>query len=125
MVRPTLIELAVRVLRAAVERAKNERIDATDVRLALHCLLLHAGDRQLLVEFWIYAGQLHNANRSDSCDAVLQSIIADLRAAGRYPTPKNESRRFVAEAMAGEANDCDTKRLVERRHYFSPPPRRR
>ncbi len=124
MVRPTLIELAVRVLRAAVERAKNERIDATDVRLALRCLLPHAGDRQLLVEFWAYAGQLHNANRSDSCDAVLQSIIADLRAAGRYPTPEDESRRLVAEAMAGAANDRETKRLVERRHYFSPPPRR-
>lgn len=122
--RPTLIELAVRVLRAAVERARNERIDATDVRLALRCLLPHAGDRQLLVEFWTYAGQLHNANRSDSCDAVLQSIIADLRAAGRYPTPEDETR-LVAEAMAGAANDRETKRLVERRHYFSPPPRRR
>ena len=125
MVRPTLIELAVRVLRAAVERAKNERIDAADVRLALRCLLPHAGDRQLLVEFWGYAGQLHNANRSDSCDAVLQSIIADLRAAGRYPTPEDESRCLVSEAMAGAANDRETKRLVERRHYFSPPPRRR
>ena len=125
MVRPTLIELAVRVLRAAVERAKNERIDAADVRLALRCLLPNVGDRQLLVEFWTYAGQLHNANRSDSCDAVLQSIIADLREAGRYPTPENESRRFVAEAIAGAASDRDTKRVVERRHYFCPPPRRR
>jgi len=125
VVRPTLIELAVRVLRAAVERAKNERIDATDVRLALRCLLPQAGDRHLLVEFWAYAGQLHNANRSDSCDAVLQSIIADLRAADRYPTPEDETRRLVAEAMAGAANDRETKRLVERRHYFSPPPRRR
>jgi len=124
-VRPTLIELAVRVLRAAVERARIERIDAVDVRLALRCLLPHAGDRELLVEFWAYAGQMHNANRSDSCAAVLQSIIADLRAAGRYPTPEEESRRFVAEAMAGAANDRETKRLIERRHYFSPPLRRR
>lgn len=123
--RPTLIELAVRVLRAAVERAMSERIDAADVRLALRCLLPHAGDRQLLVEFWAYAGQMHNANRSDSCDGVLQSIIDDLRAAGRYPAPEEESRRFVAEAMTGAANDRETKRLVERRHYFSPPPRRR
>lgn len=125
MVRPTLIELAVRVLRAAVERTKNERIDATDMRLALRSLLPHTRDRQLLVEFWIYAGQLHNANRSDSCDAVLQSIITELRAVSRYPAPKDESRRFLAEAMADAANDRETKRLVERRHYFTPPPRRR
>jgi hypothetical protein len=125
VVRPTLIELAVHMLRAAVERAKNERIDATDVRLALRCLLPYAGDRQLLVEFWTYAGQLHNANRSGSCDTVLQSIIADLRAAGHYPTPDDESRRLVAEAMPEAANDRETKRLVERQHYLSPPPRRR
>lgn len=125
MVRPTLIELAVRVLRAAVERAKGERIDVADVRLALRCLLPHAGDRQLLVEFWTYAGQLHNANRSDSCNAVLQSIIADLRAAGRYPSPDQEARRFAAEALMQAAHDREMKRQVQRRHYFTPPPRRR
>ncbi len=125
MVRPTLIELAVRVLRAAVERAKNERIDATDVSLALRCLSPHTRNRQLLIEFWIYAGQLPNANRPDSCDAVLQSIIADLRAASRYPAPEDESRRFAAKAMADAANDRETKRLVKRRHYFTPPSRRR
>jgi hypothetical protein len=54
VVRPTLIELAVRVLRAAIERAKVERIDAPDVRLALRCLLPHVTHRQLLVELWAY-----------------------------------------------------------------------
>ncbi len=125
MVRPTLIELAVRVLRAAVERAKGERIDAPDVRLALRCLLPHAGDRQMLVEFWTYAGQLHNANRSESCDAVLQSVIADLRSAGRYPSSDQETRRFAAEALMQAAADREQKRQVQRRHYFRPPPRRR
>lgn len=125
MVRPTLIELAVRVLRAAIERARGERIDAADVRLALRCLLPHAGDRQLLVEFWTYAGQLHHANRSESCDAVLQSILADLRAAGRYPSPDQEARRFAAEAVVQAARDREIKRQVHRRHYFTPPPKRR
>lgn len=83
--RPTLIELAVRVLRAAVQRAGGERIDAHDVQLALRCLLPHAGNRALLVEFWSYAGQIHTANRAASCEAVLQSIVDDLRACGRYP----------------------------------------
>lgn len=123
MVRPTLIELAVRVLRAAVDRARGERIDAPDVRLALRCLLPHAGDRQQLVEFWTYAGQLHNANRFASCDAVLQSIIADLRAAGRYPSADQETRRFAAEALMQAAADREQKRQVQRRHYFTPPPR--
>lgn len=124
MVRATLIELAVRVLRAAVERARGERIDVADVRLALRCLLPH-GNRQLLVEFWTYAGQIHNANRSESCNAVLQSILADLRAAGRYPSPDQEARRFAAEALVQAAQDREMKRQVQRRHYFSPPHPRR
>jgi hypothetical protein len=125
MVRPTLIELAVRVLRAAVKRARGERIDAADVRLALRCLLSQVDDRQLLVEFWTYAGQPHSANRSQSCDAVLQSIVADLRAAGRYPDADQEARRLAAETSIQLAHDREIKRQVQRRHYFSPPPRRR
>ena len=123
--RPTLTELAVRVLRAAVARARGERIDAPDVRLALRCLLPHTGNRQLLIEFWSYAGQLHTANRAESCDAVLQSIIADLRAVGRYPSADQEARRFAAEAVMQVAHEREQKRQVQRRHYFTPPPRRR
>lgn len=125
MVRATLIELAVRVLRAAIKRAKNERIDAADVRLALRCLLPHITDRQLLIEFWAYAGQLHNANRADSCDAVLQSILADLRAADQYPSPDLEARRIAAELLMQAGHEREVKRQVQRRHYFAPPPRRR
>jgi hypothetical protein len=124
VVRPTLIELAVRVLRAAIERAKVERVDAPDVRLALRCLLPHVTDRQLLVELWSYAGQMHNANRWDSCDAVLQAVLADLRAAGRYPSVDQEARRFAAETAMQALADREQKRQVQRRHYFTPPPRR-
>ncbi len=125
MGRPTLTELAVRVLRAAIERAGTQRIDAADVRLALRVLLSRAGDRQLLVEFWTYSGQLHHANRLDSCEAVLAAIVEDLRAGGHYPDAEQERRRLTVEALDQVAHDREMKRLVQRRHYFSPPPRRR
>ena len=123
MVRATLIELAVRVLRAAVERAKAGPIDGPEVRLALRCVLPHATDRALLVEFWSYAGQLPNANRSDSCRAVLDAIVEDLRAAGRYPDADLESRRFMAEALVQVKRDQEAEALAKRRHYWVPPPR--
>jgi hypothetical protein len=122
--RATLIELAVRVLRAAVERARSQRIDGPEVRLALRVVLPHAGDRQLLVEFWSYAGQMHTANRADSCNAVLGSIVEDLRAAGRYPSPDEEARRAMAEMLGEAGAERDAKAQVHRRHYFTPPPRR-
>lgn len=125
MVRPTLIELAVRVLRAAVERARSGRVDGPEVRLALRCILPHAGDRQLLIEFWTYSAQIPNANRGESCDAVLASIVEDLRATGRYPSVDQEARRAAAEAVMQAAQDRDAKNQVQRRHYFAPPPRRR
>ena len=124
MGRPTLIELAVRVLRAAVERARSQRIDGHEVRLALRVILPHAGDRQLLVEFWGYAGQIHTANRSDSCAAVLGSIIEDLRAAGCYPNPDEEARRAMVEMVGEVGAEREAKAQVQRRHYFTPPPRR-
>lgn len=125
MVRPTLIELAVRVLRAAVERAKCSRVDGPEVRLALRCILPHASDRQLLVEFWAYAGQLPNAYRADSCAVVLNAIVEDMRAAGRYPSAEDERRRLLAEGVMQAARDRDAAAEVKRRHYFAPPPRRR
>lgn len=125
MGRPTLTELAVRVLRAAIERTTSERIDTNDVRLALRVLLSHVGDRQLLVEFWTYAGQIHNANRRDSCAAVLRSIVKDLQAGGGYPTADGEARQFMIEAIHQAGDDREAKRHVQRRHYFAPPPRRR
>ena len=124
MGRPTLIELAVRVLRAAVERARSQRIDGYEVRLALRVILPHAGDRQLLVEFWSYAGQIHTANRADSCEAVLGSIVEDLRMAGRYPSPDVEARRAMVEMLGDVATEREAKSHVQRRHYFTPPPRR-
>lgn len=125
MVRATLIELAVRVLHAAVERAKGGRIDGPEVRLALRCILPHASDRGLLVEFWSYAGQLPNANRADSCRAVLDAIVADLRSAGRYPDADLEARRLGAEAIIQSRLDREAEAQAKRRHYWAPPPRRR
>lgn len=122
--RATLLELAVRVLRQAVGRAQGQRIDGDDVRLALRCLLPAVDDRRLLVEFWTYAGQLHHANRADSCAAVLGSIVADLRTTGRYPSEDLERRRLLVEFIQTAEADRETKRQVHRRHYFAPPPRR-
>ena len=73
----TIVELAVLVLHGAAERAAGARADDAGVRLALRCLLGAGGDRRLLVEFWTYTGQPHNANRRDSCAPILRSIIAD------------------------------------------------
>lgn len=124
MVRPTLIELAVRVLRAAVERAKAGPIDGPEVRLALRCILPLATDRGLLVEFWTYAGQLPNANRADSCRVVLEAIVADLRSSARYPNANLEARRFAAEAVMQLKHEREAEAQAKRRHYWAPPPRR-
>lgn len=105
MVWPTLIELAVRVLRAAVERARGSRLDGPEVRPALRCILPHASDRQLFVEFWTYAGQLLNAHRAYSCATVLDAIGEDTRAAGRYPSAEDERRRLLADGLMQAARD--------------------
>ena len=124
MQRPSLLELAVRVLRQAVARATTAPINTDDVRLALRCLLPHVDDRALLVEFWTYAAQLHHANRADSCAAVLAAIVTDLRATDRYPDEDLERRRLMVEAIRAGQAERELKRQVHRRHYFTPPRRR-
>lgn len=120
----TIAELAILVLHGAVDRAGSGRVDTAEVRLALRCLLRAGGDRQLLVEFWTYAGQPHTANRQDSCAAVLRSIIADLQAAGCYPDSDLAHRRLLADRVRAEARDQAARIAINQRHYWAPPRRR-
>ncbi len=124
MMKLTIVELAVLVLHGAVGRAGAGRVDAADVRLALRCLLAARADRELLIEFWRYAGQPHTANREDSCAATLRSIIADLQAAGRYPPGDLGQRRLLADRVAAEGRDQATRTAIAQRHYWAPPRRR-
>jgi len=121
----TTVELAVLVLHGAAERAAGARVDDAGVRLALRCLLGAGGDRRLLVEFWTYAGQPHNANRRDSCASILRSIIADLQAADRYPAGDLGQRRLLADRVRAETRDQATRTAIAQRHYWAPPPQRR
>jgi hypothetical protein len=120
----TIAELAILVLHGAVDRAGSGRVDAAEVRLALRCLLRVGGDRQLLGEFWTYAGQPHTANRQDSCAAVLRSIITDLQAAGHYPDSDLAHRRLIADRVRAEGRDQAARTAISQRHYWAPPRRR-
>jgi hypothetical protein len=122
-VKLTLIELAVLVLDQAVERADLGRIDGDEVRLALRCLLPVAADARLLVEFWLYAGQLPHAGRKPNCRAVLASITTDLRAGGHFPDQETARRRLLADRVIAAAEERDEKSAVSRRHYWAPPRR--
>ncbi len=124
MMQLTIAELAVLVLHGAVARADAGRVDDTGVRLALRCLMRAGGDRQLLVEFWTYAGQPHNANRRDSCAAIVRSIIADLQAAGQYPAGDLGQCRLLADRVQAEGREWETRSAISRRHYWTPPRRR-
>ncbi len=121
----TLVELAVLVLRRAVERARSGPVDDESVRLALRCLMPRMQDRQLLFDFWAYAGQLPNANRSDSCDVVVGEIVADLQAGAAYPDGETAARRLLVDRLAAESRQRVSTEAAKRRHYFAPPPRRR
>ncbi|MDO6415376.1 hypothetical protein Q4F19_13365 [Sphingomonas sp. BIUV-7] len=79
-----VIELSVRVLRAAMTRSTKARVDTVEVRLALRCLLYHCPDRWPLELFWDASKGENDIGRAQGCTAAFNGVVRQLRAAGRY-----------------------------------------
>ena len=80
-----VLELALRILRSAMTRAGDGRVDTIEVRLALRCLLHHCPERWPLDSFWSSAGVDNDIGRAQGCTAGFNGIVRQLRRAGRYP----------------------------------------
>ncbi len=77
-----VIDLAVRVLRAAMVRSGSGRVDTIEVRLALRCLLHHCPDRWPLEMFWDAAATENDIGRAQGCTAGFNGIVRQLRRGG-------------------------------------------
>lgn len=78
-----VIDLSVKILRAAMTRSGRERVDVVEVRLALRCLLHHCPDRWPLELFWDAAAGENAIGRAQGCTAAFNGIVRQLRLAGR------------------------------------------
>lgn len=79
-----IISLSVHILRAAMARSGEMRVDVVEVRLALRCLLQHCPERWPLELFWDAAAQDNEIGRAQGTTAAFNGIVRQLRAAGRY-----------------------------------------
>lgn len=79
-----VVELSVCILRAAMGRAGDSKVDSLEVRLALRCLLHRCPDRWTLEMFWSSAGTAHDIGRAQGCAAAFNGIVRQLRLAGHY-----------------------------------------
>lgn len=80
-----VIDLALRVLRGAMARSGQGRVDVVEVRLALRCLLHHCPERWPLKQFWEAAGQENDIGRAQGTTAAFNGIVRQLRSVRNYP----------------------------------------
>lgn len=79
-----VIALSVHILRSAVTRSSDGRVDGVEVRLALRCLLPHCPERWPLELYWDAAKQNNEIGRAQGVTAAFNGIVRQLRRAGRY-----------------------------------------
>ncbi|MGN6375918.1 MAG: hypothetical protein ACTHMG_10215 [Sphingomonas sp.] len=77
-----VIDLAVRILRAAMARSTSDKVNTIEVRLALRCLLPHCPERWPLEMFWDAAATDNAIGRAQGCTAGFNGIVRQLRLAG-------------------------------------------
>lgn len=73
-----IIDLSLRILRAAVARSGRDKVDTIEVRLALRCLIAHCPERWPLDMFWSSAAADHDIGRAQGCTAALNGINRQL-----------------------------------------------
>jgi hypothetical protein len=76
------IEIAVQILRAAVDISSSAKIDTIPVRLALRVLLPHCPERWPLLGFWDSASQENDIGRSQGVTAAFNGILRQLERSG-------------------------------------------
>nr|WP_232474368.1 hypothetical protein [Sphingomonas sp. MA1305] len=79
-----IISLSLHILRAAMVRSGETRVDGVEVRLALRCLLPHCPERWPLELFWDAAAQENEIGRAQGTTAAFNGIVRQLRLAGRH-----------------------------------------
>lgn len=79
-----IISLSLHILRAAMVRSGENRVDVVEVRLALRCLLPHCPERWPLELFWDAAAQENEIGRAQGTTAAFNGIVRQLRLAGRH-----------------------------------------
>ena len=79
-----VIDLSLRILRAAMVRSAHARVDTIEVRLALRCLLHLCQDRWPLEMFWDAAATDNDIGRAQGCTAGFNGIVRQLRLRGLY-----------------------------------------
>lgn len=79
-----IISLSLHILRAAMVRSGEMRVDAVEVRLALRCLLPHCPERWPLELFWDAASQDNEIGRAQGTTAAFNGIVRQLRLASRH-----------------------------------------
>ena len=77
-----VIDLSIRILRAAMVKSSHARVDTIEVRLALRCLLGHCPDRWPLELYWDAASGTNDIGRAQGCTAAFNGIVRRLRLAG-------------------------------------------
>ena len=77
-----IIELSLKILEDARDRASKETIDTLPVCLALRCLRPHMPEKWPLMTFWDGTTSPNEIARSASCTAGLNGIKLQLRAGG-------------------------------------------
>jgi hypothetical protein len=76
------VDLAVEVLRQAVDACGDQRVDTAPVRLALRCLLPHCPERWPLVMLWDSAAQENDIGRAQGVTAAFNGILRQLEKSG-------------------------------------------
>jgi len=71
----TTIDLAVQILRTAVDASRTEKVDTDPVRLALRVLLPHCPERWPLVNLWESAGYDEPIFRAQNVSAAFNAIV--------------------------------------------------
>jgi F420-0:gamma-glutamyl ligase-like protein len=79
-----IISLSLHILRSAMVRSGEARVDVVEVRLALRCLLPHCPERWPLELFWDSAAQENEIGRAQGTTAAFNGIVRQLRLAGRH-----------------------------------------
>jgi len=79
-----IISASLQILRDAMTRSGQVRVDLIEVRLALYCLVPHCRERWPLELFWDAAIQENEIGRAQGTTAAFNGIVRQLRLAGRH-----------------------------------------
>jgi len=80
----TTIDVAVQVLRAAVDSSRTEKVDTLPVRLALRVLLPHCPERWPLVNLWEFSSSDDPIFRGQNVSAAFNAIVLQLAKSGAW-----------------------------------------